>query len=97
MPRKRRRFTSEFKARIALEAVKEQKTLAELASRYGVHPNQISAWKRELKENASALFAGQRNLLTEEAVEVVKTPLYAQIGRLQVEVDYLRKKLGPTP
>ena len=77
------------------EALKEQKTIAELASQFSVHPTRISAWKRELKENAAAVFAGQRELLTEEAVEGTKTPLYAQIGRLQVEVDFLRTKLGP--
>lgn len=95
MPRKRRRFTPQFKAKVALEAVKEQKTLAELASQYGVHSSQITAWKRELKDSASAVFAGKKQLLTEEAVEDVKSPLYEQIGRLQVEVDFLRKKLGP--
>ena len=94
MPRKRRRFTPEFKAKVALEALREQKTIAEMASQFSVHPNQISAWKRELKESASAVFAGQRELLTEDAVEGVKTPLYAQIGRLQVEVDFLRKRFG---
>mgnify|MGYP006303261149 CR=1 FL=1 len=95
MPKKRRRFTPEFKARVALEALKEQKTLAELASQYGVHANQISAWKKELKETAPALFAGEKQLLTEESVEQKKTPLYEQIGKLQVEVDFLRKKSGP--
>ena len=92
MPRKRRRFTAEFKAKVAMEAVKEQHTLAELASEYGVHPSQITAWKKELKESAVAVFAGKRELLTDESVEKAKAPLYEQIGRLQVEVGFLRKK-----
>lgn len=96
MPRKRRRFTPEFKARVALAALREQKTLGELCSEFGVHSSQITAWKHRLKESAGALFAGRKELLTEEAVEEAKSPLYEQIGKLQVEVDFLRKKLGPS-
>jgi transposase-like protein len=95
MTRKRRRFTAEFKARVAVAAMKEDRTLAELASEYGVHASQITTWKKELKESAVAVFSGKRELLTDESVETAKTPLYEQIGRLQVEVDFLRKKLGP--
>ena len=95
MPRKRRRFTPEFKARVALEVMKEQKTVAELASQFAVHSSQITTWKRELKESARAVFTGEKALLTEEKVDAVKSPLYEQIGRLKVEVDFLRKKLGP--
>ena len=75
MSRKRRRFTAEFKAKVALAAVKEQHTLAELASEYGVHPSQITAWKKELKESAVAVFAGKRELLTDESVESAKASL----------------------
>ena len=82
MSRKRRRFTAEFKAKVALAAVKEQHTLAELASEYGVHPSQITAWKKELQGSAVAVFAGKRELLTDESVESAKAPLYEQIGRL---------------
>ena len=95
MTKKRRRFTAEFKARVAVAAMKEDRTLAELASEYGVHASQITTWKKELKESAVAVFSGKRESLTDESVETAKTPLYEQIGRLQVEVDFLRKKLGP--
>ncbi|MBT5606309.1 MAG: transposase [Lentisphaerae bacterium] len=95
MPKKRRRFTPEFKARVALEAMKERESIAELACRFGVHPTQISAWKKELKEKTDALFAGKHELLNENAVDEAKSLLHEQIGRLQVEVDFLRKKLGP--
>jgi len=95
MTRKRRQFTPEFKARVALAAMKEDRTLAELASEYGVHASQIAVWKKELKDSAVAVFAGKRELLNEESIEKERKPLYEQIGRLQVENDFLRKKLGP--
>ena len=95
MPRKRRRFSPEYKAKVALDAVKEHSTLAQLASKYGVHTSQITAWKKELKDSAAAVFSGDKKLLTDESLEVEKKPLFEQIGRLQVEVDFLRKKLGP--
>ena len=95
MTRKRRQFTAEFKARVALAAMKEDRTLAELASEFGVHTSQIAAWKKELKDSAVAVFTGKRELLNEESIEKERKPLYEQIGRLQVENDFLRKKLGP--
>lgn len=91
MTKKRRRFTKRFKAKVALDALREQKTIAELASEHGVHPNQISTWKKQLKDQAGAAFGGEG--LTEKEVEQQKASLYEQIGRLKVEVDFLRKKL----
>ena len=93
--RKRRRFTSEFKARVALGALKEDRTIAQLASQYAVHPNQISQWKRQLKEQAVTAFSDSARRADEEAVEKEKARLFEEIGRLKVEGDFLRKKLGP--
>ena len=93
MPKKRRSFSPEFKAKVALEALREHKTVAQLAAEHGVHPNQITLWKRQLREQAAAAFGGQG--LTEQEVEREKAQLYEQIGRLKVEAEFLRKKLGP--
>jgi transposase-like protein len=87
----RRRHSSEFKAKVALEAVKGQKTLNELAAEFGVHPVQIAHWKRQLVEASPAAFAsgsGRQARSQEQLVE----QLYQQIGQLKVAVDWLRKK-----
>lgn len=89
----RRRHSSEFKAKVALEAVKGQKTLNELGTEFGVHPVQIAQWKRQLVEASPAAFESGsgwhgRSRDQEQLVE----QLYQQIGQLKVEVDWLRKK-----
>jgi transposase-like protein len=91
MTKKRRQFSNRFKAKVALEALREHRTIAELASEYNVHPNQISKWKKQLLDQAGAAFGGEG--LTDKEVEKEKASLYEQIGRLKVEVDFLRKKL----
>ena len=88
---KGKRLSSEFKARVALEAAKGAKTTAEIASEYQVHPTQISQWKRQLLDSAPDLF--QKPLAKKEpTTEEVTAPLYEEIGRLKVEVDFLQKK-----
>ena len=88
---KKRQLSAGFKAKVALAAARGDKTFAELASQYGVYPNQISAWKKQLVEGLPELFEdGRKRKRGEEDVEV--SHLYEQIGRLQVELDWLKKK-----
>lgn len=90
MGKTRRRFTASFKAKAALAAVKGDKTLAELASEFGVQATQISAWKKQLLEGANDLFADGRTRRDEPPTN--EPELYEQIGRLKMEVDWLKKK-----
>jgi transposase len=94
MEKKRNSFTSQFKAKVALEAIRGEKTLNELAKEFGVHPTQIGQWKRELQENVAGLFEVKRG---PKAVDPAADPekLYAEIGRLKVQLDWLKKKAGP--
>jgi transposase len=88
--RTRRKFNPEFKAKVALEAVKNQKTLAELSQHFEVNPVTISKWKTEFLENMSSVFGGEKGKIRDEdSPEMEK--LYAQIGQLKVENDFLKK------
>ena len=78
---------------MAREALRERKTLAELAAEYDVHPNQISQWKKQLLDGLPALFS-KRPEHDREREERLKDRLYRQIGQLQVELDWLKKKVG---
>jgi putative transposase len=91
MGRKRRNHSDQFKAKVALEAVKGVRTLSELSSVYKVHSAVIAQWKRRLVENASVAFGVSGT--TGKSEEELTAPLYEQIGRLKVELDWLRKKL----
>lgn len=91
MRRKRRVFLGSFRAKVALAAIKGDKTLSELASQFEVHVTQVSAWRKELVDRAAELFTdGRRRKHDEEAVR--QEELYEQIGRLKMEVDWLKKK-----
>jgi transposase-like protein len=91
--KKRKTFTKDFKACVALDAVKGQKTIGELATEYGVHPNQIGQWKKTLLKDSAELFSRSkdRDIETHEAE---KERLYQQIGKLQVELEWLKKTAG---
>jgi putative transposase len=91
MSKRRRRFGAEFKFKVALEAAKGSKTLNELSSEYGVHANQISAWKRELLEGGATLFSN-KNARQQREQEALQAELYEQIGRLKMELEWLKKK-----
>jgi len=90
----RRKFTSEFKKKVVLEALKERNTIQELAAKHEVHPQQITDWKRQFLENSDAAFErpGSGDGKTAEAEKLIDQ-LYAQIGQLKVENDFLKKKL----
>jgi len=90
----RKRIEAGLKARVALEAVRGEKTMAELSSEYGVHANMISRWKQELLEGASGIFSGKKAEKEKDAAQEEKIEkLYKSIGELKVENDWLKKKL----
>jgi transposase len=85
------KYSKELKARIALDAIKVQKTIAELASEYRVHANQISIWKKQLLDAAPTAFSNGKDKDAEKK-EVERDHLYQKIGQLQIEVDWLKKR-----
>ena len=89
--RMRKRYESSFKARVALAALRDDKTLSELASEYGVHSNLISQWKRRLLSNVPRVFEEPEDESQEDHQAVVEE-LHRQIGQLHVELDWLKKK-----
>lgn len=91
--RTRRKFNSEFKAKVAIEAIKERESISELSKRYELHPNQISAWKKEFLSNASIVF-GSDLKYNNDKKEIEKEKLYQAIGQLKVENDFLKKALS---
>jgi transposase-like protein len=92
----RKRYSAELKAKVALEAIKCQKTTNEIAAEYGVHPSQISQWKKQALDELPQIFSkqGKDREKAETENETLVSNLYQQIGQLKVEVDYLKKKSG---
>ncbi|NUQ01874.1 MAG: transposase [Armatimonadetes bacterium] len=93
MSTQRRRFSAEFKAKVAVEAIKGQRTVNEIASHYGVHPSQIAEWKKQALAGMPDVFATRRSRAEADA-EALTAQLYQQIGQLKVELDWLIKKSG---
>lgn len=89
----RKSFSAEFKSKVALEAIKEQSTINEIAAKYQVFPNQVCAWKKELLDGVGSIFVDKRKKELKPDEDIVPQ-LYQQIGQLKVEVDWLKKKSG---
>jgi transposase-like protein len=91
----RKRFSGDFKTKVAVEAIKGHRTVAEIASEYEVHPNQVTQWKKEAMVGLPEVFSDRRRKRKEDHEGLV-AQLYQQIGQLKVELDWLKKKSGFT-
>ncbi len=91
--KKRKIYSAEFKTKVGLEALKEQKTINQLVQEYGIHPNIIRQWKQEIQDQAKTLFTAKRG--TKAASEPMDSEqLYSKIGKLEMSLDWLKKKSG---
>jgi transposase-like protein len=93
MPKRRNHYSADFKAKVALAAMKGQHTINELAASFGVHPNQVLQWKKQALEALPDAFSARRVREAQDE-EALKAQLYQQIGQLKVELDWLKKKVG---
>jgi len=91
--KKRKSHTAEYKAKVGLEAIRSQKTINEIGQEYGVHPVQVGQWKKAIQEQSKTLFEGKRGPKRLAAYEDSER-LYSEIGKLKVELDWLKKKSG---
>ena len=92
MSNKRNTHSPQFKAKVALAAIQNDETISQIASRFGVHPTMVSAWKRQMLEGAADIF--DKNHKSKKQEKVRTDDLYRQIGQLKVENDFLSRKLG---
>ena len=93
MKNQRRQYNGQFKFRVALEALGETKTINEIASQYEIHPTQVKQWKRQLREGGAGVFENGHSS-TNGQTEKLETELYEQIGRLKMELEWLKKKVA---
>ena len=93
MKQTRKKHGAAFKAKVALAAIKGDRTVAELASAYGVHPVQVAQWKKQAAEGLPEVFASRR-AVSEQETEALQARLYQEIGQLKVELDWLKRKTG---
>ena len=94
MPRVRRRFDAKFKSRVTLEAVRGLKAISEIAKQFKVHPNQVTLWKKQLLDGAEGVFEGGVSSGKKSDDEPESAELYEQIGRMKVELEWLKKKVA---
>jgi len=92
--KKQKKYPPAFKARVALEALKEEKTIAQISAEYEIHSNLVSKWKKQLKDNITTVFEGKNKNSIELNSEQKVDSLYREIGKLQVHNEWLKKKLG---
>ncbi len=91
---RRKRYSAEFKAKVALEAIRGDQTISELASRYELHPNMITTWKRQAVDNMAEAFSSKSDERSSKADDAQIKELHAKIGQLTVERDFLAKAFG---
>jgi len=95
MGSKRKTFSPAFKAKVAIEAIREEKSISELSTQFEVHPNMIRAWKKQFLNESESIFVDKRRSKTKQSdSEQDPDQLFKQIGQLKVENDFLKKKLG---
>jgi transposase-like protein len=90
----RKAFTSDFKLKVAIEGIKGHKTINELASEFDIHPSQVNTWKKQLIDGGKSAFNSQKQQKENQTKEDERERLYAEIGKLKVELDWLKKKVG---
>lgn len=91
MPRTRKTHSADLKAKVAIEAIKGERTHSEIAQTFGVHPNLVSAWRKQVLELLPTLFKAAAPLATTASHDREKDELYRQIGRMKMEIDFLKK------